>query len=309
MAITRIEWAESVWNPITGCTHCSPACDNCYAARMSKRLAGRFGYPADDPFRLTKHIDKTTEPASWKKPRRIFVGSMTDLFHEDVPFEWLDEIFLTMEFYSQHTYLLLTKRPQRMQEYLAQINVRLDDDPSSAPDDSPRHGDNPWPWPNVWIGTTVWDQASAEHAVPILLETPAARRFISVEPMLGAIDLTVFRHGCDEDLQVLGTSWGPDWVICGGETGPGARPMHPAWPRQLRDQCVSAGVPFFFKQHGEWVGLQNPDDGWWPTDAETCIRLTKDGHRADDGYPMQRVGKKHAGRKLDGQVWQEVPHA
>lgn len=298
MASTRIEWADRVWNPITGCTKCSPACDNCYAERMSKRLAGRCGYPADDPFRVTLHEDKLTEPLRWTKPARIFVGSMTDLFHEDVREEWLDRIFAVMERCPQHIFMLLTKRPERMAAYLEEWH----------------------PLSGVWLGTTIWDQDSADRAVPLLLSTPAAKRFVSVEPMLGPVNLGFTRGPRNEDyngyngdgpIDYVITSRADDlhWVICGGETGPGARPMHPDWPRSLRDQCQAAEVPFFFKQWGEWVGLKSPNDGTWPTDSGSCIRLTPDGLRADDGYPMQRVGKKFAGREMDGQEWSEVPHA
>lgn len=279
MSATKIEWADRVWNPVTGCTKCSPACDNCYAERMSKRLAGRFGYPADEPFRVTLHEDKLFEPRFWANPARIFVGSMTDLFHPDVPFAWLDQIFATMGQCKRHTFLLLTKRPERMQEYLLQGCE--------------------WRLPNVWLGTTIWDQASADRAVPILLSTPAAKRFVSVEPMLGPVELGPrFRKSLSwSNYSALDAL---NWVICGGETGPGARPMHPDWPRSLRDQCQAAGVPFFFKQWGEWSGILQRS-------LETRIVPKADGSRS--GWKMFRVGKKRAGRVLDGRTWEEVPNA
>jgi protein gp37 len=316
--ITKIEWAEKVWNPVTGCTPISPGCANCYAKRMAPRLAGRCGYPADDPFRVTVHEDKFNEPVHWRKPARIFVGSMTDIFHDEVPFEALDEIFLTMCAHPRHTFLILTKRPQRMQEYFAAVDRRFEDVHAFVAEQVSGHDYRPWPWANVWLGVTAENQAMADERIPVLLSIPAARRFVSIEPMLGPVDLRLTRgtrdedyHGYNDDgpIDYVITSRADDlhWVICGGETGPGARPMHPDWPRSLRDQCTSAGVPFFFKQHGAWVGLKDPGDGWWPTDAETCIRLTVDGRRVDDGDPMQRVGKQLAGRELDGQEWSEVP--
>lgn len=338
--LTRIEWADRVWNPITGCTKCSPACDNCYAERMSKRLAGRCGYPALDPFRVTLHEDKFNEPVHWRKPARIFVGSMTDLFHPDVPFSWLDQIFATMGLCKRHTFMLLTKRPERMQAFMAQGCQ--------------------WELPNVWLGTTIWDQASADRAVPLLLSTPAAKRFVSVEPMLGPVDLGQWFEridhcgacGAENPEQVedicpacgsqagLITTWGNDqaeryrsgerysespageedlkgqpldWVICGGETGPGARPMHPDWPRSLRDQCQAAGVSFFFKQWGEWApGCEeaHKDYTWMTRDGRDWKTLDKvQKKEAGSADVLVRLGKARAGRVLDGQTWEGVPNA
>lgn len=218
---TNIEWADETWNPVTGCTPISTGCANCYAARMSKRLAGRFGYPADDPFRVTLHPDRLGEPLRWRKPRYVFVASMGDLFHEDVPFEYIKLVFSAMAEARRHTFMVLTKRPKRA------LNL--------------------WgagiPWPtNIWAGVTAENQKRANERVPVLTEIPTRVQFVSIEPMLGPVELP--------------TGWGVpgvgvDWVICGAETGPGARPMEESWALRLRDQCSEAGVPFFFKRNSD----------------------------------------------------------
>lgn len=258
MAKTKIEWAEAVWNPITGCTPVSEGCQNCYARRMSKRLAGRCGYPKDDPFKVTLHPERLEEPLQWKKPRRVFVCSMGDIFHPDVQPIWLAMIFNVIREYPQHTFMVLTKRPEIALEHTH--NTML----------SPYFGLS-----NLYLGVTAENQEQANKRIPVLLQIPAAIRFVSVEPMLGPVDLDMIAQehkgipGCIDALR--GVFWpalgDPDleydqritdlprinWVICGGETGPGARPMHPAWVRSLRDQCVDSVTPFFFKSWGEWI--------------------------------------------------------
>jgi protein gp37 len=224
MADTRIEWAHKVWNPITGCSPVSEGCQNCYAKRMSKRLAGRCGYPADDPFRVTLHPERLDEPLKWKKPRRVFVCSMGDLFHEDVPrwmrFEVMDIILQA----KQHTFLILTKRPANMKEcfewYYSKAGRTIET------------------IKNLWLGVTAENQARADERIPILLQIPATVRFVSVEPMLGPVDLTNFIIGPNR----------LDWVICGSETGPNRREACIEWIGDLCDQCEHAGVPFFLKQ-------------------------------------------------------------
>lgn len=310
---TKIEWATDTWNPITGCTKISEACQNCYAERMSKRLAGRCGYPEGEPFRVTLHPDKLDQPMRWKKPRIIFVCSMGDLFHEDVPDRFLDQIFAVMAKAEQHIFLLLTKRPKRAKEYI--LKAMYDENCNyqgwyeaindlEIPDVTPME--------NIWLGVTTENQARADERIPVLLQIPAAKRFVSVEPMLGPVDLNKYLYPqrlcdghsawqCDEDCP---RRPGLDWVICGGETGPGARPMHPDWVRSLRDQCQEAEVPFFFKQWGEWS----------PTPAKDVpVRGCLDGGRFHSGsnpsvgLAMYRVGKKAAGRMLDGQEWGQKP--
>lgn len=304
MATTRIEWADRVWNPVTGCSKCSDACDNCYAERMSKRLAGRCGYPTLDPFKVTWHQDRLFEPISWNKPSRVFVCSMADLFHSDVRDDKLLCIFTVIALSPKQTFLLLTKRPERAHEFLCLENLqdsiievagsRFGVDGANRVRAAFKDGNA---LPNVWLGATIWDQASADRSVPILLSTPAAKRFVSIEPMLGPVDL---RDG-------LGLMCAPgdiDWVICGGETGPGARPMHPDWPRSLRDQCQAAQVPFFFKQWGEFgpselrtsQGATDHTNGrYHPIADPTCKGL------------VVRLGTRKAGRVLDGRTWEEVP--
>jgi protein gp37 len=255
MAETKIEWADKVWNPITGCTPVSTGCQNCYARRMANRLRGRYGYPANEPFRVTIHPERLEEPLRWKKPARVFVCSMGDLFHEDVKFDWIEQVSENIRGSQQHTFLLLTKRPQRVLDYWKRrAEVWLGG-----------HMTSKWP-ENVWLGVTVENQDQADKRIPLLLQTPAAVRFISVEPMLGSISIDQWlkckgikicdvRKGGGGPVGRGDQTWcAPpcppfiNWIICGAETGPGARPINLEWARDLRDQCKSAGVPFFFKK-------------------------------------------------------------
>jgi protein gp37 len=279
---TRIEWADSVWNPVTGCSPVSEGCENCYAKRMSKRLAGRYGYSKDEPFKVTLHPDRLGQPLRWKKPRRIFVCSMGDLFHEDVPNEFIDYVFAVMGRSQQHTFILLTKRPERMREYLQagryqqilNIAYRLKFRPEGLGKGIDNPKDMRW-WPNVWLGVTAENQQRADERIPILLQIPAAVRFVSVEPMLGVVDLVaaldaaIGIEGKVEIPAVDGIDNWLHWVICGGETGPGARPTHPDWVRNLRYQCQASGVPFFFKSWGEWCPVKKAED------LSTNIRLRR----------------------------------
>jgi protein gp37 len=254
MAGTKIEWADAVWNPITGCTPISEGCANCYAKRMANRLKGRSGYPADDPFRISYHQDRVSDPFSWSKAKRVFVCSMADLFHEDVDFRSIRRLIAGMlRPYGRdhwHTFMILTKRPQRMQEFFEWL-ARAD-----------RTFTIEWPLPNVWLGVTAENQARADERIPVLLQIPAAVRFVSIEPMLGPVDFQELSRPFEFHQSPYGWhQWWPKklhWVICGGETGPGARPVNPDWARGLRDQCQTAGVPFFFKGWGKWI--QNPSN-------------------------------------------------
>ena len=356
---TKIEWTDETWNPVTGCTKISEACGHCYAERMSHRLAGRYGYPADEPFRVALHPDKLAQPIEWKKPRRIFVVSMGDLFHEDVPDEYIAAVFGVMAACPQHTFQVLTKRPERALEWFRAIDA----DPippihdafgklveckgCDAIEDCDDCGicqellDAEWPLPNVWIGVTAEYQDRADERIPTLLQIPAAVRFVSVEPMLGAVYLRQIHTDTTEidsltgDHGVIRPLRGRsdkrlDWVICGGETGPGARPMHPDWASGLRDQCIEAGVPFFFKGWGEWF----PWNQIHPLSRESTAEIraemakpsvynrqtyfgfrpvagpdgpvsgTTPGATPESIYP---VGKKSAGRELDGRTWEQFP--
>lgn len=330
MPKTKIEWTEYSWNPVTGCTPISEACQNCYAQRMAKRLAGRCGYPKDEPFKVTLHPDKLSEPLKWRKPRKVFVCSMSDLFHEDVPDEYIDRIFAVMALCPQHIFMVLTKRPMRMLDYIKcpdRYNKIIDVLNRGMVWDMPprtvtrlymncREKDI-WPLPNVWLGTTAENQQRADERIPNLLQIPAAVRFVSIEPMLGPVDLTRIDIGGNVWINSLtgdcksyhpyGGMWKTnesknklDCVICGGETGPGARPMYPAWVRSLRDQCQKAGTCFFFKSWGDWA----------PVHELSCNEpgvKNKPWYNFDPDTSVCRIGKKKAGRLLDGRMWDEMP--
>lgn len=278
---TKIQWTNETWNPITGCTKISPGCKNCYAEKMAKRLKGRYGYPQEDPFRPTFHPEKLTQPFGWKKPRMIFVVSMGDLFHNEVLNGWLDEIFNTIEKCQQHTFQILTKRPQNLRSYL---NFRIDYEGKEFKIPN-----------NVWLGVTAENQEQAEKRIPILLQIPAAVHFISCEPLLGPIDLTQLPLFANNPLR---------WVIVGGESGPNARPMHPDWARSLRDQCQAAGVPFFFKQWGELLpGCQV--NNVKQVGRNSVQFPSPHNHKKMNTY--YKVGKNKSGRLLDRKEWNKMP--
>jgi protein gp37 len=233
---------------------------------MANRLRGRYGYPAHDPFRVTFHPDRLKEPLRRKKPRRIFVCSMADIFHGDVKVEWIDNILEVIAACPQHIFLMLTKRPQNIEEkFYGEASARV-------------LGGGDY-LPNLWLGVTAENQTRADERIPILLQIPAAVRFVSLEPLLGPVLTTQARRVVSVDGENVSRI---HWMIAGGETGPGARPMHPNWVRSLRDQCIAADVPFFFKGWGEFVF-------------------------SDDGSQPIRIGKKRAGNLLDGRAWTETP--
>ena len=316
---TKIEWCDEVWNPVTGCTPISEGCKKCYALRMAKRLAGRCGYPADDPFRVTLHPDRLNEPLKWKKPRRVFVCSMGDLFHENIhPYDIM-QIFNVMAKAKHHTFLVLTKRPERMLEFYKRLRpgTTIPGPYFSITGKGEGWAGLPPSLPNnIWIGVTAENQARADERIPILLQIPAAVRFVSVEPMLGPVDLVrsidvaIEINGEIEVPAVGGIGQWLDWVICGGQTGPGARPMHPDWVRSLRDQCKAAGTALFFKQWGEFAPSPDPE----LLGAEYWVTYDGNFGKWEDGDPslpvaacMDRVGKKAAGHLLDGQEWRQFP--
>ncbi|MCX4232098.1 DUF5131 family protein [Streptomyces ortus] len=352
---TTIEWTDSTWNPVTGCTKVTPGCDNCYAETFAERFRGTPGHHFENGFDLTLRPNALIMPLRWKKPRKVFVNSMSDLFHKDIPDEYIARVFAVMALTPQHTYQVLTKRHGRMRALLgSQDFIRLVDDHREQT--RPGCGDFTWPLPNVWLGVSVEDQKRADLRIPALLDTPAAVRFLSCEPLLGPVDLdgpiipgrgrpklTYWLTGrpyWDETkatttgtgLTMAPISTGPhiDWVIVGGESGRGARPMHPDWARALRNQCVSSGVPFLFKQWGEWGvdWVKGPDGKIGPRGKD--ITVADDGTvyepgdlaypdgprygeavRADHGRAhltaMYRLGKKRAGRELDGRTWDQFP--
>lgn len=340
---TSIEWTDETWNPIAGCSKVSEGCRNCYAMRMAHRLAhmGQAKYrgltqktAAGVNWTGELYFDRTAllKPLTWKKPRRIFVNSMSDLFHENCPEHWIERVFAVMAMSQQHTYQILTKRPERMAEIMSTpyckrsvwrtMADKIVERPGGgrgwcADQDLAKQVENPpdnwtWPLPNVWLGTSVENQATANERIPHLLKTPAAVRFLSCEPLLGAVDLNDFsrtpgaaKDEITEEDDALGAPLGGvngiDWVIVGGESGQGARPMHPDWVRSLRDQCQSAAVPFFFKQWGNYADPQHFACDGFQAAPRNEFTATVDGHT------MWRVGKKAAGRSLDGRTWDEFP--
>jgi protein gp37 len=248
MAVTTsIEWADSTWNAVTGCTEVSPGCDSCYAKTFAERWRGTPGHHFEQGFDVILRPDKLRLPLSWRKPRRIFANSMSDLFHDTVPDEYIARVFAVMALTQRHTYQLLTKRHGRMRSWLNNDRMRLKvyNEAHAMAHQLPSFPDAsvPWPLPNLWLGVSVEDQKRADLRIPALIDTPSAVRWLSCEPLLGPVDL----DRTDKDALVDG---GIGWVVVGGESGPKARPMQPDWARSLRDQCCDAGVPFFFKQWG-----------------------------------------------------------
>ena len=374
---TKIEWCDLTINPVVGCSKCSPGCDNCYAEKMAARwakhpnpkISGKYAGVVDESGKWTgktSYFDLNVFAGLPKKPSRIFVGSMTDMFHpsvDDARGQGFRAMLEIVSNYHQHNFLLLTKRPGRMASDVEWLMAQ--------------DGDLP---PNLWLGVTVCNQAEADEKIPVLLSTPAARRFVSIEPMLGAVDVRKWLYGSYECALSCGTrlpcdelpekrcttcgfvgpddyeTWGDgpceecpkchqdggcgeieeicpdcgtfmvwehpdtpylDWVICGGETGPNARPMHPDWVRSLRDQCLKARVPFFFKGWGEFSDSGNvtcSKDEFVDARKELIVNL--DGSVTSglcsygkDAVIMSRVGKKRAGRQLDGVEWNQFPEA
>jgi protein gp37 len=222
---SSIEWTDATWNPVTGCTKISRGCDNCYAERFSERFRGVAGHPFENGFDLTLRPERVEQPLAWRRPRMIFVNSMSDLFHKEVPRSFIDRVFDTMEAADWHVFQLLTKRSSLMRNYLQR-----------------RYENRPCP-SHIWCGVSVEDR-QARSRIDHLRVAPSGARFLSIEPLLGPVG----------DLDLAGINW----VIVGGESGPRARPMSPDWVREVRDQCVEQGVSFFFKQ---WGGLRPKDGG------------------------------------------------
>jgi protein gp37 len=234
---TKVEWATSTWNPVTGCTPVSEGCQHCYARRMAKRLAGRCGYPAGDGFAVTMHEDKLWQPAIWRITRRIFVCSMGDLFHEDITYEQQRKIYLHMLTAPQHDYIILTKRPERMAAFTEAMEKERDGTPV-------------WGDSNFWIGVTAENQARADERIPILLDIPAFIHWVSFEPLLGPVDLNwnwlMSKKTVEKSSEISAYL---DWIVVGAETGPGARSMELGWALKLRSQARCSETPFFFKKN------------------------------------------------------------
>lgn len=381
---TGIDWCDSTWGVLRGCSPVSDGCKHCYAANM----AHRFGNPGHPFIGLTKTSGQFTgnvqfvekhllDPLKWgpchwydpddgeimgDRPRRIFVDSMSDLFHENVTDEMRDQIFAVMALCPQHIFQILTKRPERMLAYFTKrecppemkskvfswssrqaiglmglgICMELAEQGRlgnaghvSISGELGNEGElKVWPLPNVWLGVSVENQAAADERIPLLLQMPAAKRFVSCEPLLGTITLNYLQpsdppveiDGLNGTHGVLrphaGRNKKLDWVICGGESGPGARPMHPDWARGLRDQCAAAGVPFFFKSWGEWGRLEDhrglgwtfgdKRTGFFSEDAPGCYEWNHMGV-SSHGAHMLRIGKKAAGSLLDGKEYKDFP--
>ena len=239
--VSQIEWTEMTWNPVTGCSKVSSGCKHCYAERMAGRLHAMGSERYANGFRLTIHHDLLDAPKAWKKPRLVFVNSMSDLFHQDVPTEFIKRVFETMRDCPHHTFQILTKRSERLRELSDKLL-----------------------WPsNVWMGVSVEDSRVVKR-ISDLVAVPAQVRFLSCEPLIGAL----------EDLPLRGI----DWVIVGGESGPGARPMRQEWVDSIHSQCKQLSVPFFFKQWGDF---------------------------GEDGKPAKLKKKGHA--TLDGKIYHEYP--
>ena len=240
---TKIPWATATWNPVTGCTPISAGCQNCYARRMALRLRGRYGYPADDPFRVTFHEARLFIPALWAKPRRIFVCSMADLFHDEVTDAQRREVFSAIDTCNWHTFIVLTKRPVNMAKYFQTRIARK----------------------NLWLGVTAENQARADERIPVLLSIPAAVHFVSIEPMLGPVDfspwlgITKVYHAGTTGYSKTYHPGLVNWIIAGHETGPGARTCKPEWIEDIWRQCKTAEIPFFDKSKTGWLERKWPE--------------------------------------------------
>lgn len=287
MSLTNIEWTDATWNPVTGCDKVSPGCKHCYAETMAKRLKAMGKANYRDGFKLTLQPHMLGLPLQRKKPTTYFVNSMSDLFHKDVPLEYIRQVFDVMRRAHWHTFQVLTKRSERLVEVAYDLEAHDIVLPKLK---------------NVWIGVSV-ENERYKYRIDHLSLINAAVRFLSLEPLLGDLG--------ELDLRRIG------WVIVGGESGHNARPMHPDWARSVRDQCLAAKLPFFFKQWGEWTPGENVtrrsgkiatatlvDEGEWMLGEENLSRC--DGHR-DDQPDLYRVGKNAAGRMLDGELWDQMP--
>jgi protein gp37 len=261
--MSNIEWTDRTWNPVVGCTPVSAGCLNCYAATMGVRLEAmeRPEYVGLTVKRDSRAVftgkvntleNRLIEPLSWRKPKMVFVNSMSDLFHEAVPFGFIDRVFAVMALCPRHTFQVLTKRPERMAEYLDDGRLTMVAQAAAMMGHGEASMAFGWPVPNIWLGTSCEDQKNADERIPHLLKCPAAVRFLSCEPLLGPIDLSAFFGG--EYYGIGGVqqnrNFGIDWVIAGGESGPRARACDIRWIRVIVSQCHAAGVPCFVKQFG-----------------------------------------------------------
>lgn len=343
---TKIEWADHTFNPWWGCTKISPACDHCYAASLDKRTGGDH-WGTNQPRKRTS-AKNWLEPVKWNKQagyffdkygrrQRVFCASMADVFDNAVDPQWREDLFMLIAMTPNLDWLLLTKRIGNAAQMMDAAKGKAERDQIHDVQISK------WKlWQNVWLGATICNQEEADRDIPKLLTLPAAKRFLSIEPMLGPVDLTVYHnwlgrskggmwcpdcpergvgidpaehHDCLGEVENAAPYTGIDWVICGGESGPGARPMHPNWAQSLRDQCDRAQIPFLFKQWGDWLpgceatcmhegahsdGQMSKKISFLKIDGSPC-------KAGDIGYLMEKTTKKVAGRELDGMEHNEVP--
>ena len=313
---SRIEWTDATWNPLRGCTRVSEGCRNCYAEAIAARFSGP-GQAYEGLAEMHNGAPRWTgkmmlaenhllDPIRWKRPRKIFVNSMSDLFHESVPDEWIYKIFSVMRKANHHVFQVLTKRPKRMLEIMStlrEVTIERATEHGVPEWFSNAYYDNGLIDRHIWLGVSVEDQKTADARIPLLIKSPAGKRFLSCEPLLGPIK---FKNH----------HWPIDWVIVGGESGSGARPMHPDWARSLRDQCKAAGVSFFFKQWGEYAPIGEMPNGDTPGCSDyhknaKSVVLQRDG-RIEFAFPegamtMLKIGKHAAGRLLDGCEYSQFP--
>jgi len=321
-----ISWTNATWNPVSGCTKLTPECTHCYAERDWHRLTHLAAYAGREFTDVACHEDRLDQPIRWKRPRLIFVCSMSDLFHDDVPDDFIDQVFAVMALSPQHTFQVLTKRAERMQRYLSDdhrasyVEGRAERMARGRGAPIPEGKYLKWPLAHVWVGVTAGTQATANERIPLLMKTPAAKHWVSMEPLLGPVDLLATPAGdilcrCDGCIEMTPETR-LDWVVVGGESGPKARPMHSAWVKALRDQCVTNHVTFFFKQWGEWIPgrdatndqLNNPRvRGGWVSLAGGF----HDGNNAaaflEGDENVLRVGRKSAGECIEGVEYKEMP--
>lgn len=356
MSKSNIEWTDVTWNPVSGCNKVSAGCENCYAIRMSNRLQSnpKMGNRYKDTVikteqgklnwtgKILMHENVLLLPLKWKTSHRVFVNSMSDLFHEDVPFKFIRLVFGVMAVCKEQTFQILTKRPQRMLEFFEWFE-RCDPDFQNDPADDiydlcvdagietgcgSAFETEHWPLKNVWLGVSVENQKAAEERIPLLERIPAAVRFLSCEPLLGPINFKGLFSKATLATSLKSKLTHIHWIIAGGESGHGARPMHPDWVRSLRDYCEKYNVPFLFKQWGNFIPNAMPfrdkqhwinkATGWltgWRRGKDVCIDTA--GKPCLIGgdftvaaypvFPMWSVGKHKAGRHLDGKEHNEFP--
>lgn len=336
---TKIEWTDATWNPIRGCSMAKGSelggCLNCYAAREAVRYTGE-GMPYEGLARMTANgprwtgrirvlddADHLLHPLRWQRPRLVFVNSMSDLFHETLPFDVVDKIVAVMAVGKRHTFQVLTKRPERMAAYLNDPGRRVKVLEAVRALDlvNPATSSTWWPLPNVWWGVSCEDDRTLAARMPYVIRAlpNMAVAWLSAEPLLGPLNglHTWLPH--ERDTSQTRTEWYPglSWVVAGGESGPGARPMNPDWARGIRDSCRAAGVPFLFKQWGAWrppVPGEAYDTLPGRAGNPPAFLVAMDGtvHCTDaaagaDALAMLQVGKKAAGRLLDGETWDQYP--